>query len=186
MKLYIQNMVCLRCKIMVKAKLQELGIGYKRVDLGEIEIYEKLPEDKLYQLKECLLTMGLKLIEDQKAVLVEKIKSLIIEMVHYEDEFPNVKHSCYISEKLHHNYTYLANLFSEIKGCTLESFIIMHKIERAKEMILFDDISLTEIAYKLNYSSVGHLSNQFKKVTGLTPSFFKKIKQKRLNPLADE
>ena len=185
MKLYIQNMVCLRCKMMVKVKLEELDIVYRRVDMGEIELVDLLSEEKLYELKECLLTMGLKLIEDQKAVLVEKIKALIIEMVFYEDEFPNVKHSCYISEKLHHNYTYLSNLFSEIKGCTLESFIILKKIERVKELIVHEDLSLTDIAYKLNYSSVAHLSNQFKKVTGLNPSFFKKLRKKRENALLD-
>ncbi len=178
-------MVCLRCKMMVKAKLEELNIAYTHVDLGEIELDGKLSDSKLSELRESLRAIGLELIENQKAILVEKIKALVIEMVHYEDEFPNVKMSVYFSEKLHHNYTYLATLFSEIKGCTLESYIIRHKIEKVKELIVHDDISLTEIAYRLNYSSMAHLSAQFKKVTGLTPSFFKKIKLKRLRPVEE-
>lgn len=172
-------MVCLRCKMMVKAKLEELDISYKRVEIGEVELTEEISDTKMKELNKCLHSMGLSIIEDKKSVLVEKIKALIIEMVYYEDEFPNVKHSWYISEKLHLNYTYLANLFSEIKGCTLESFIIKHKVERAKELIVHENLSLTEVAYKLNYSSVAHLSSQFKKVTGLKPSFFKKLKQTR-------
>ncbi len=180
MKLYIQNMVCLRCKMMVKVKLDEMGITYKSVELGEIDLANKITGKKLDEIRKCLLTLGLVLIEDQKAILVEKINALVIAMIHDDDELPSVKYSVYISEKLHHNYTYLANLFSEIKGCTLESFIIMHKIERAKELIVYDDLSLADIAYRLHYSSPAHLSNQFKKVTGLTPSFFKELKRKRM------
>jgi AraC-like DNA-binding protein len=123
--------------------------------------------------------------DDKKAMLVEKIKNVIVEMVHYADELPETNFSDYLSEKLNHNYTYLSNLFSEVKGITIEHYIIIHKIEKVKELIIYDELNLTEIAYKLNYSSVAHLSNQFKKITGLTPSFFKKLKDKRRSPLED-
>ena len=123
--------------------------------------------------------------EDKKSMLVEKIKRVIIEMVHYADEFPETNFSDFLSEKLNHNYTYLSNLFSEVKGTTIEQFIIMHKIEKVKELIIYDELNLTEIAYKMNYSSVAHLSNQFKKITGLTPSFFKKMKNYRRPSLED-
>lgn len=163
----------------------ELHVNYKQIDLGELETVENLLPDKLKQLKDCLLRYGLLLMDDNRAILVEQIKAVVIEMVHFEDEYPDVKHSVYISRKLGKNYTYLANLFSEVKGMTLEQFIIQHKIEKVKELILYNELNLTEIAYKLNYSSVAHLSNQFKKITGLTPSFFKKLKQKRNKPLED-
>jgi AraC-like DNA-binding protein len=127
----------------------------------------------------------LELMDDKKAMLVEKIKNVIVEMVHYADELPETNFSDYLSEKLNHNYTYLSNLFSEVKGITIEHYIIIHKIEKVKELIIYDELNLTEIAYKLNYSSVAHLSNQFKKITGLTPSFFKKLKDKRRSPLED-
>jgi AraC-like DNA-binding protein len=123
--------------------------------------------------------------DDKRAVLIEKIKNVIVEMVHYSDELPKVNYSDYISEKLHHDYTYLSNIFSEVKGITIQQFIIIHKIERAKELLLYDELNLTEISYKLNYSSVAHLSNQFKKVTGLSPSHFKQLKDKRRNPIED-
>ena len=178
-------MVSLRCKMLVKAKLEELHLGYTSIDLGEIDLVKEISEEKRVQLKDSLLQSGLVLMDDLKAILVEKIKAVVVEMVHYADEFPTVKHSVYIGEKLHHNYTYLANLFSEVKGITLERFIILHKIEKVKELILYDELNLTEIAYKLNYSSSAHLSNQFKKITGLTPTFFKKLKEKRQHPLED-
>ena len=121
--------------------------------------------------------------DDKKSVLIEKIKDVVIEMVHYEDELPKVNFSDYLAEKLGYNYTYLANLFSETEGTTIEHFIIIHKIERVKELIIYDELNLTEIAWKLHYSSVAHLSNQFKKITGLTPSFFKSLKNKKRNNL---
>src|SRR5579862_3648406 len=117
--------------------------------------------------------------DDKKAMLIEKIRNVIVEMVHYSDDVPRVNFSDYLSEKLNYDYTYLANLFSEVTGITIEHFIIAHKIERVKELLLYDELNLTQISYKLNYSSVAHVSNQFKKVTGLTPTFFKKLKQKR-------
>lgn len=171
--------------MVVKAELDKLGLHYRVVELGEVEIKENITAEQIDQLKTALLKSGLELMDDKKAMLIEKIKNVIVEMVHYEDEFPKTKNSDYISKKLNHNYTYLSNLFSEASGTTIEHYIILHKIERAKELIVYDELSLTEIAWKLNYSSVAHLSNQFKKITGLTPSFFKKLKSKRLTSLED-
>ena len=173
-------MVSLRCKMMVKEELLKLGLHYIIVDLGTVEILEDITETQRQQLKKSLLRSGLELLEDNRSILIERIKNVITEMVHYSDEMPKVNYSDYISEKLNHDYTYLSNLFSEVKGITIQQYIINHKIERVKELLLYDELNLTEISYKLNYSSVSHLSNQFKKVTGLTPSFFKKLKQKRL------
>jgi AraC-like DNA-binding protein len=155
------------------------------VELGEIDVMEDLSLSQREELKKELLVSGLELMDDKRAVLIEKIKNVIIEMVHYTDELPNVNYSDYISEKLHHDYTYLSNIFSEVKGITIQQFIIVHKIERAKELLLYNELNLTEISYKLNYSSVAHLSNQFKKVTGLTPSHFKQLKDKRRNPIEE-
>ena len=165
--------------MMVKEELLKLGLHYVVVDLGRVEILEDITKDQHDQLKSNLLKSGLELLDDNKAILIEKIKNLITEMIHYSDEVPDVKYSDYISEKLGYNYTYLANIFSEVKGITIQKFIILHKIERVKELILYDELNLTEISYKLHYSSTAHLSNQFKKITGLTPSFYKKMKQKR-------
>jgi AraC-like DNA-binding protein len=185
LKVYIKNMVSLRCKLLVKEKLKKLGLGYGSVDLGEVEILQDISDQQRLQLKGILAESGLELMDDRKKILIEKIKAVVVEMVHYADEYPTTNFSDYISEKLHYDYTYLANLFSEVKGTTLEHFVIAHKIERVKELLIYDELNLTEIAYKLNYSSVAHLSNQFKKITGLTPSFFKKLKDKRRRPLED-
>jgi len=176
-------MVSIRCKMMVKSELDKLGIEYGVIDLGEVEVKQPLSPEMHVQLKTALLKSGLELMDDKKAILIEKIKLVIIEMVHYADEVPRIKNSEYISGKLDHDYTYLANLFSEVTGITIEQFIIAHKIERVKELLIYDELNLTEISYKLNYSSVAHLSNQFKKITGLTPTFFKKLKEKRRNAL---
>jgi AraC-like DNA-binding protein len=178
-------MVSIRCKLAVKAELEKLGLHYRVVELGEIEIEENITPEQTDQLKTALLKSGLDLMDDKKAMLIEKIKIVIVEMVHHEDEFPKTKNSDYIGKKTGHNYTYLANLFSEATGTTIEHYIIIHKIERAKELIIYDELSLTEIAWKLNYSSVAHLSSQFKKITGLTPTFFKHLKTKRRTPLED-
>lgn len=183
MKLYIKYMVSIRCKMLVKTELDNLGLKYGTIDLGEVEIKEQISDDQIKQLKTSLLRSGLELMDDKRAILIEKIKNVIIEMVHCTEEMPNVKNSDYISEKLNHDYTYLANLFSESTGTTIEQFIIVHKIERAKELLMYDEFNLTEISYKLRYSSVAHLSTQFKKITGLTPSFFKTMKQKRRLPV---
>ena len=125
------------------------------------------------------------LIDGKRAVLIEKIKAVVVEMVHYTDELPKTNFSDYLSAKLHHDYTYLANLFSEVQGTTIEQFIIAHKIERIKELIIYDELNITEIAFKMNYSSVAHLSNQFKKGTGLSPSHFKQLKNKRRQPIEE-
>lgn len=179
MVLYIKYMVSLRCKLMVKEELKKLGLHYVIVDLGVAKILEEISSEQFEELKKNLLKSGLELLDDKKSILIEKIKNVIIEMVHYSDELPKVNYSDYISEKLNYDYTYLSNIFSEVKGITIQQFIINQKIERVKELILYDEFNLTEISYKLNYSSVSHLSNQFKKITGLSPSFFKQLKQKR-------
>jgi AraC-like DNA-binding protein len=176
-------MVSIRCKMVVKAELDKLGLHYGMVDLGEVEIKEIITDEQRNELKLGLSKSGLELMDDKKAMLIEKIKNVIVEMVHYSDELPKTKKSDYIAQKLDFDYTYLANLFSEATGTTIEQFIIIHKIERVKELLLYDELNLTEISYRLNYSSVAHLSNQFKKITGLTPSYFKKLKQKRHNTL---
>ncbi len=164
---------------MVKHELEKLGLHYITVELGMIEISEDISESQKQELKSNLAVSGLELLDDKKSILVDKIKNVIIEMIHYSDEMPKTNYSDYITEKLDYDYTYLSNLFSEVKGITIQHFIIKHKIERAKELILYNELNLTEIAYKLNYSSTAHLSNQFKKVTGHTASYYKKIGEKR-------
>jgi AraC-like DNA-binding protein len=176
-------MVSIRCKMMVKSELDKLGLHYIMVDLGEVEIKENIATEQRDQLRIALLKSGLELMDDKKAILIEKIKNVIIEMVHYADEYPKTNFSDYLNKKLNYDYTYLANLFSEVTGITIEQYIIAHKIERVKELLIYDELNLTQISYKLNYSSVAHLSSQFKKVTGLTPTFFKQLKRKRRDTL---
>ncbi|HJV19921.1 MAG TPA: helix-turn-helix domain-containing protein [Sediminibacterium sp.] len=183
MKLYIKYMVSLRCKMMVKEELKKLGIHYAIVDLGMVDLLQNITEEQRAAFKTNLLASGLELLEDQKSILIERIKNIITEMIHYSDELPDTNYSEYISKKTRHDYTYLSNIFSEVKGITIQQFIIMHKIERVKELLLYDELNLTEISYKLHYSSVAHLSNQFKKVTGLSPSYYKKLKEKRTKNL---
>ncbi len=179
MKLYIKNMVSRRCKMAVQEELKKLSLKYVVIDLGMVEVLGDITETQKKLLKENLLISGLELMEDKKSILVERIKNAITEMIHYSDELPKENYSDYISNKLDYDYTYLANIFSEVYGITIQQFIINHKIEKVKELLLYDELNLTEISYKLHYSSVAHLSNQFKKVTGLTPSFYKQLKQKR-------
>ncbi len=174
-----------RCKIVVKEVLKELGLHFIVVDLGEVEIMETLTEEVRDQLKIGLLDSGLELMDDRKAVLIEKIKSVIVEMVHHTDEATKTNFSDFLSSKLNYDYTYLANLFSEVQGTTIEQYIISLKVERIKELMIYDELSITEIAWKLNYSSVAHLSNQFKKVTGLSPSHFKQLKDKGHSPVEE-
>jgi YesN/AraC family two-component response regulator len=171
--------------MVVKAAAEELNIPYSNVDLGIIEIDEKLSESVLEKFKAKLLKSGLEILDDKRSILIEKIKNVVIEMVHYADEFPKVNFSTYLSEKLGYDYTYLSNLFTEVKGTTIQEFIILHKIEKAKELIMYNEMSIADIAYTLNYSSAAHFSTQFKKVTGLTPSFFKKLKKQRETDLED-
>ena len=172
-------MVSLRCIMMVKEELKKLGLHYATVELGVVDIMENITEKQYTILKKNLQKSGLELLDDKKSILIEKIKAVIIEMVHYADELPNVNYSEYISSKLNYDYTYLSNIFSEVKGITIQQYIIIHKIEKVKELLLYNELNLTEISYKLHYSSVAHLSNQFKKITGLSPSFYKQLKQKR-------
>ncbi|MES2285489.1 MAG: AraC family transcriptional regulator [Bacteroidota bacterium] len=185
MKLYIKYMVSARCKMVVKEELKKLGLHFTPVDLGEVEIMENITSEQRQQLKIALHDSGLELMDDKRAVLIEKIKNVIIEMVHHSDEMIKMNFSDFLSEKLNHDYTYLANLFSEVQGTTIEQFIISHKIERIKELMIYGELNITEIAWKMNYSSVAHLSNQFKKVTGLSPSHFKQLKDKRRSPIED-
>ena len=176
-------MVSIRCKMLVKTELEKLGLHYISVSLGEVEIMEEITAAQRETIKIALLKSGLELLDDKKAILIEKIKGVIVEMIHYTDELPKTNFSNYLSKKLQYDYTYLANLFSETEATTIEHFIILHKIERVKELIIYDELNLTEISRKMHYSSVAHLSHQFKKITGLTPSFFKSLKNKKRSVL---
>ena len=178
-------MVCIRCKMVVKDELTKLGLHYTTVELGEADIMEDISALQQQQFKTALLKSGLELIDNQRSVLIQKIKNVIIELVHYSEEPLSINFSDYLSQKLQHDYTYLANLFSEVQGTTIEHFMIAHKIERVKELLVYNELNLTEIAYQMHYSSVAHLSAQFKKVTGLTPTHFKHMKIKRRSMLED-
>lgn len=178
-------MVSNRCKMAVKEELRKLGLHFILVDLGEVEIMEELSLEGRQELKLALLESGLELMDDKRAVLIEKIKNVIIEMVHHTEATIKVNFSDFLSQKLSHDYTYLSNLFSEVQGTTIAQFIISHKVERIKELIIYDELSISEIAWKMNYSSVAHLSNQFKKITGLTPSHFKQLKVKKRSPIEE-
>lgn len=178
-------MVSNHCKLAVKEELKKLGLHFIVVDLGEVEIMEDLTPDLRIQLKSCLLNAGFELMDDKRAVLIERIINVIIEMIHHTSDTIKINFSDFLSEKLGLDYTYLSNMFSEIKGITIQQFIIIHKVERIKELLMYDELNLTEISYKLNYSSVAHLSNQFKKITGLSPSHFKKLKDRRRIPIEE-
>lgn len=178
-------MVSNRCKLAVKEELTKLGLHFIVVDLGEVEIMEELTTEQRHQLQAGLVSSGLELMDDKRAVLIEKVINVITEMIHQSEELPKVNYSDYISEKLNYDYTYLSNLFSEVKGITIQQFIIIHKIERVKELLFYNELNLTEISFKMHYSSVAHLSNQFKKVTGLTPSAYKQLKDKKRTSLEE-
>ncbi|HTF30371.1 MAG TPA: helix-turn-helix domain-containing protein [Flavitalea sp.] len=180
MKLLIKNMVSLRCKLIVKSVLDNMSLHYSTVELGEVNINEDLTSFSQQELDLALRKFGLELMGDKKSILIEKIKNIIVEMIHYSEEPPVTNFSNYLTTLIPYDYTYLSNLFSEVKGVTIEHYIISHKIERAKELLIYNELTLTDIAFKLHYSSVGHLSRQFKQVTGLTPSFFKGMKHQRL------
>jgi YesN/AraC family two-component response regulator len=167
--------------MVIKSELEKLGLHYNVVDLDEAEIMEDISKEQKERLDIALKKSGLELMDNKKSILVEKIKTIIIELVHYTDEQIKINLSDYLSQKLHHDYTYLTNLFSEVKGTTIEKFYLSHKIEKLKELLVYDELNLTEIAYKMHYSNVAHLSNQFKKMTGLTPSHFKHLKHNRLS-----
>jgi len=178
-------MVCIRCKMVVKAELEKLGLHYTTVELGEVNVMENITIEQHDQFKLALLKSGLELMDDKKSVLIEKIKNVIVELVHYSEEPLAINFSEFLSRKLNHDYTYLANLFSEVQGTTIEKFFISHKIERVKELLVYNELNLTEIAYLMHYSSVAHLSAQFKKITGLTPTHFKQLRDKRRSMLED-
>lgn len=185
MIIHVKNMVSLRCKMKVKEELTKLGLHYGAVDLGTVEVLDEITSVQRRLLKNALLRSGLELMDDRKAILVERIKNVITEMVHGPEELPKVKFSAFLSEEMGYDYTYLANTFSETTGTTIEQYLIASRIERAKELLLDEELNLTEISFRLRYSSVAHLSGQFKKVTGFTPTFFKSRKQKRAVNLED-
>lgn len=176
-------MVSERCKMVVRNELEKLEVKYAYLDLGEVNLLKTLSANKKELLKIGLHKSGLELMDDKNAMIVEKIKNIVVEMVHYSDEMPKVNFSVYLSEKLSRDYHSLSELFSRTKGITIEQYIILHKIERAKELLMYDELTLSEIAFKMHYSSVAHLSNQFKKMTGLTPSFFKSLNRKNRKTL---
>lgn len=169
----------------VKQELTLLGLHFVVVDLGEIEVMEELSSEERQLLRVALSASGFELMDDKKAILIERIKTTIINLIHESDGEMRMKFSNYLSEKLTHDYTYMSNLFSEVQGTTIEQFLICHKVERVKELIMYDELNITEIAWKMNYSSVAHLSNQFKKVTGLSPSHFKNLKVKVRSPIEE-
>lgn len=185
MKIYIKNMVSQRCKLAVKEELKKLGLHFIVTELGEAEIMENLTATQREEVRKGLEDGGFELLDDKKSILIEQIKNAVIVMVHHMDEVMKTNFSEFLSQKLQHDYTYLANLFSGLLGTTIEHFIIAHKTERIKELIMYDELNMTEIARKMNYSSAAHMSTQFKKVTGLTPTHFKQLKEKRRKPIEE-
>jgi AraC-like DNA-binding protein len=177
-------MVSTRCKMLVKEELKKLGLHFI-VDMGVADIMENITAEQREQIRIALLQSGLELMDDKKAVLIEKIKNIVIEMIHYTDDTPKMNFSDYLVGKLDYDYTYLSNLFSDTQGITIEKFIITHKIERVKELIIYDELNLKEIAWNMHYCSVSHLSNQFKMITGFSPTHFKNLKSKRRSPIED-
>lgn len=174
-KLYIKNMVCNRCKMVVNSELQKLGIYPLSVMLGEIELDRELSDVEKQKIEDTLTPLGFFLIDDKKSRLIEQIKTAIVELVHYNNNELKINLSDFLENKVHYDYNYISNLFSEVEGTTIEKYFIAQKIERVKELLVYDELTLSQIAYELNYSSVAHLSNQFKKVTGLNPTHFKNI-----------
>jgi len=184
MTLYIKNMVCNRCKEAVKSLLERSGLHVKRIELGEVEVGgEDLPPQTLSLLSDGLRELGFEMIDDRKGRIIEKIKNVVVNIIHHSDDQPREKYSELISAQLHYDYSYLSKLFSEVEGVTIEHYIIHQKIEKIKEYIVYDELTLNEISYRMGYSSVAHLSNQFKKVTGMTPSYFKTLRNKNRKPL---
>lgn len=181
--LFIKNMVCNRCIMVVQNELEKLGIVSKNIKLGEVTLEEELPDTKKKLLNKTLTALGFELIDDKKSRIIEQIKNVIIDLVHYQDNDAKTNLSDLLRKKLNHDYNHLSNLFSEVEGTTIEKYFISQKIEKVKELLVYDELSLSEIAFRLNYSSVAYLSNQFKKVTGLTPSYFKQIKEDKRRPL---
>jgi len=178
-------MVSKSCKNAARDALREMGLHFIIVELGEVEIMETLTIQQHQLLKIKLLEAGLELMDDRRAVLIEKIKNIVIQMVHYSEEPLLVNFSSFLSQKMNLDYTYLSNLFSEVQGTTIEQYIIANKVEKIKELIIYNELNITEIAWKMHYSSVAHLSNQFKKITGLSPSHFKRLKDRKRNPIEE-
>lgn len=185
MKLFIRNMVCNRCKMVVKSELEKFGLHPVSVELGEVEIIEELTEQKKAQLNEQLLSFGFALMNDKKMRVIEKVKNLIVDLVQNKNSQLKTNLSDYLSSQLHHDYTYITNLFTQVEGTTIEQYFISQKIERVKELLVYDEFSLSQIADDMDYSSVSHLSKQFKKVTGLTPSHFKQLRERKRKPLEE-
>lgn len=181
--LFIKNMVCNRCIIVMKNELEKLGLSAISIKLGEVIFEKNITVEEKEKLNDALLELGFQIIDDKKSRIIEKIKNTIIELVHHQENEAKTNLSDILSTKLHHDYNYLSNLFSEVEGTTIEKYFIAQKIERVKELLVYDELSLSEIAFQLNYSSVAYLSNQFKKITGLTPSHFKQIKEEKRKPL---
>jgi len=175
----VRNMESDRCIATVKSELNKLGLRYKRVELGEIELIENISAKKILLIDNALRPTGLELMKDKNAQLVENIKVSISQLINLSEELPKPKTSEFISKKVNSDYSYLSNIFSSIQGISIEKYIIIRKVERIKELLVYGKLSLVDIAFKLHYSSVAHLSNQFKKVTGLTPSFFKILRKKK-------
>ncbi len=185
MKIFFKHMVSIRCKMIVKAEIERLGLHDEKVELGEALIEEELDSSQIAQLDLAVRQYGIEVLEDKKSVMIEKIKTIIIELVHYEEEPIQTNLSTLLTDTLHHDYAFLSNLFSVSQGTTIEKFYIAHRIERIKELLMYDELNITEIAEIMHYSSVAHLSNQFKKITGLTPSFFKHLKNRQRIALED-
>ncbi|MCF1715360.1 AraC family transcriptional regulator [Flavihumibacter sp. RY-1] len=184
MQLFIKNMVCDRCILVVRQELDQLQLPYRQVQLGEVELAKEPSATELSQLRDRLEKLGFELLDDKKSALVSKIKTLVLQLIHGNEEVElNTKLSVILSEALQHDYSYLSSLFSSIEGTTIEKYVIAQRIERAKELLLYDELTLNEIAFKLGYSSVQHLSQQFKKITGLTPTHFKQIRENKRKPL---
>ena len=181
--LFIKNMVCNRCIMVVQNELEKLGLDFTNIKLGEVRLTKELSSNERNLLEEVLVPLGFEIIDDKKSRIIEKIKNIIIDLVHHQDNNTKNNLSDILSEKINHDYNYLSNLFSEVEGTTIEKYFIAQKVEKIKELLVYDELSLSEIAIRLNYSSVAYLSNQFKKVTGLTPSHFKQIREEKRKPL---
>ncbi len=182
MTLFVRNMVCSRCRMVVRGELEKAGIEFLSVDLGEIQLTKEPTDKQIEQLDEGLKQHGFELIDDKKSRMIEKIKTAIVKLIHHNNDTIKTNLSDYIADKLHYDYTYLSNLFSEVEGTTIEKYFIAQRIEKVKELLVYDELSLSEISDRLGYSSVAYLSSQFKKTTGLTPSFYKSLKEhKRKN-----
>jgi AraC-like DNA-binding protein len=185
MKLHIKNMVSDRCKIIVRTELQKLGIPFSKVELGEVEILGYINKEQQNRINATLKNLGFELLQDKKSIQIESVKNCIVEMVHYSEQQPKIKFSVFLSQRLNHDYTYLSNIFSENQGISIECYLLNQRLERIKELLFYDELNISEIAEKLHFSSTGHLSNQFKKMTGLTPSQYKHLSLKRRKPLED-